>query len=140
MALDVYNTVSNCISSSRNSSSAEHRCQLHLFPARKPLKPDATDVLRPLPRPTKRNQNVVIFSDCYSKLTQAVPAARINKRTEAKIFFDAWVIPYGIPVHLLTDTDIQFVSKLFEMLYNNLGTKHITTTAYHSRPISQEKQ
>lgn len=43
-----------------------------------------------------------------------------------------WIIPFGVPSYLLTDNGPQFTShSFFAFLSGCLGTKVLTTTAYH---------
>lgn len=90
----------------------------------------AMDILGLLSRTTKVSHHIVITTDLYSKLTRVVPIVRMSTNNVAKMFFTAWVFPYDIPTIPYTDNGTQFVSKLIEELHNQLGTMHLTATAY----------
>lgn len=97
----------------------------------------AIEVLRPLPRTTSGNQYAIVITDRYSKVTRAIPTSKTASTHAANIFFEHWVIPYGIPKYLLTDNGPQFTSKFFAMICSLLGVKHLTTTAYHPQTKGQ---
>lgn len=133
-AVEAYDTTSTCESCAMNSCNVEQRRLLHLFATIDPFELVAVDIIGPLPRKTtKVNQHAVIINDRYSKLTRGVLSAQITTTIVAKIFFNACVIPYGIPAHLLADNSSRFVSKLFKTLCNYVDKKHSTATAYHPR-------
>lgn len=70
-------------------------------------------------------------------MTGVVPTARIKTTVVACMFFDAWVLPHGIPSYLLTGNGTPFISKFFSTLCIHLGTKHMTTTAFHPQTSGQ---
>lgn len=51
----------------------------------------------------------------------------------ANVFFNSWVIFYGIATYIQTVNRVQFKSKLFATLRTMLGLKHLTKIAYHPR-------
>lgn len=50
-----------------------------------------------------------------------------------KVLFDSWIAPYGIPVYVLTDDEMQFPNKLFATMCAVLGMKHQTRTAFYPK-------
>lgn len=79
----------------------------------------------------------MIITDRYSKQKRAVFTSRITAITVVWIFFAAWVAPYGIPSHVFTDNETQFLSQLLDTLCTHLYTKHMKTSAY--RPQTNRK-
>lgn len=71
------------------------------------------------------NHFVIISTDCYSKLTLAVSTAKTSTSFVLTISFENWILPYGIPLVVLTDGSLQFVVKLFEILCFELKVKHL---------------
>lgn len=117
--------VSNCHSCAKTGTAFKHKRHLQPFPVTRPWELDAMDILGPLPQTKKVNQHVVIITNIYSNLTLAIPNAIITKTPVAFIFFDAWVILYGIALYLLSASGTQLVRKRFGTLCTHLGTKHI---------------
>lgn len=66
------------------------------------------DIFGPLPKTTQGNYCNVIVTDEFSKLTQAAPIARIKATALMCIFFEEWVLTYGIPPYLITGNGMQF--------------------------------
>lgn len=137
MAQDVYHTVSGCHSCAKNGTLLKNKLHLQLFPATGPLEFVALDLLGPLPRTNKGNQYVDVITGRYSKLTRAIPTGHVTSTNVAYIVFNDWVIPYGIPTYILTDNGTQLTSKSFATLCTHLGTKQLTTTAYHPQTNGQ---
>lgn len=55
------------------------------------------------------------------------------------LFVKNWITPYGTTTHVLTDSESQFMRKLFERICAFLGTEHISTKLYHLQTSRQEK-
>ena len=140
MANDINNTVERCPSCLKHRPHPVHQRHLKLFPAKGPLEYIAIDILGPLPRTKTGRQYVVVITDRYSKLTRAVPTAKITAPVVAAVVLEHWVIPYGIPNHILSDNGSQFVSKFFSALCAFLGAKLTTTTAYHPQTNGQTER
>lgn len=125
-----YKIVSSRPRCSKIGTTLKHKRHLQFFPATRLLQFVRMDIFNPRTKTRKANQHVVITTDRYPKQTRAVPTATITTTVLAYIFYDAWVVLYTIPSYFPTDNDIQFVSKRFGTLCN-LGSKHMSTTAYH---------
>lgn len=72
-----------------------------------------------------------MITDRYTELTRAIPVTNTTVPHVAAICLDHWIMPFGIPTYLLTDNGSQIVGKFFATLCAFLGTKHLSTTAYH---------
>ena len=104
---------------------------MKLFPAVKPLDYIAMDLLGPFPTTESGHTNILVITDRFSKLAQVTPLKSTTAPVVADAFVTHWVIPYGMPSHLLSDNGPQFVAKFFEAVCLLLGLNHVTTTAYH---------
>jgi hypothetical protein len=51
--------------------------------------------------------------------------------TCVETFVSAWIARYGVPHTVTSDRGTQFTSETWSRLCNNIGARHITTTAYH---------
>lgn len=91
----------------------------------------------PLFKTAKWHQDVVVVDEHCATLPQVVRTARIRTNTVTEIFWNAWVISYGIAAYLLTNNGIQPVAIFFETLCNHFATKHLTTTEYDPQTNSQ---
>lgn len=87
------------------------------LPSQPPTGVVAMDILCALPSTKNGNQFVVIMTNWYSNLTQAVPTSKTGL-IQATIFYNNWIVPYWIPAYILRDDCIQFMSNFFETEYN----------------------
>lgn len=115
---------------------AQLTCRRHLkpFPASRPLKIIAMNILGPLPKTTHRRQFLICHVGSLfetDKLTRAVPSTQSTAPHVSSIFYDHWIIRYRILDQMLTDNGKQFFSKSFETLCNFLCVKHLTTISYY---------
>lgn len=80
---------------------------------------------------------MVIMTDRFYMLKQAVTTSRTRSTQMVSMFYDHWIVTYGIPACLLTDTEAQCVYKFFKTICNFFGLKNRTTTTYHSNTNQQ---
>lgn len=95
MVTDVCNLVNNCNQFPHMGTKFKHRQQLELLPPADPLEFVAIDILGPLPRIKSENKLGVLLTDRYSKITRAIPKAKIISMLVARTFFlrigdDTW--------------------------------------------------
>lgn len=67
-----------------------------------------------------------------------MPAAQVTTPSVAFISLDACELLLATPTFHLSDNNTQIVSKFLGTLRTHLGTKHMTTTAYHP-PLEKVK-
>lgn len=82
----------------------------------------------------------MIMTDRLFNLGRAAQTSKSSVMNIASIYYDHWIVLYGIRAYLLTDSGTQFVSKLFGTIGNSLGLKHITTTAYKQQMDDQAER
>lgn len=73
---------------------------------------------------------MVVITECYDTLTNAIPAFKIKASAIACTTFDHWTVDEGILCKLLSDNGLQFVSMVFVEVYSTSGVINITTTEY----------
>lgn len=141
MALDVVQTVRSCIPCARERVKLRrHSGWLKLFPATRPLEFVSIDILGPLRRTKDGNENLLVITDRYSKLTRAVPLRSTTAHAVAQAFCDHWVFAYGPPAYLLSDNGQQFTAKHFQAVCQTLGIKNLFTAAYHPQTNGQAER
>ena len=113
---------------------------MKLFPATKPLEYIAVDLLRPFPPTENGSTNILVITDLFSKLDQVTPLSSTTAPAVANAFINNCVIPYGLPVSILSDNGPQFVAKFFEAVCLTLGLKQVTSTAYHPQTNGQTER
>ena len=80
------------------------------------------------------------MTDHFSKLALVTQLSSTTAPEVAKAFIDNWVIPYGLPVSIISDNGPQFLSKQFEAVCLTVGHKHVTKTAYHPQINGKTKR
>lgn len=98
------------------------------------------ETLSPVLGKINGHHHATILVDRYPKLTRAVSTSKASVTHIATSFYNNCIVPYGILPDLMTDNDIQFLTKLFETVCNFLGLNYITNTAYHAQTNEQETQ
>jgi len=141
MTNDVFQTAKDCrLCAEARGTRYKTQKPMKLFTATKPLDFIAMDLLGPF-QPTKNGStDILVITDRFSKLAQVTPLTSTTAPAVANAFIDNWVIPYGLPVSMLTDNGPQFVAKFFEAVCLTLGLKHVTTTAYHPQTNGQTER
>lgn len=139
MSYDVSCFVTNCPSCSRKKLKSQGRTsKMKLFPPSRPLEFVALDILGPLPETKKdKNRFVLVIGDRYSKVAQAVPLRKITAHHVAHAFFKHWILPYGVPLLVLSDNGSQFAAKFFQAVCAVLGMKQLFTSTYHPQTNGQ---
>lgn len=75
----------------------------------------------------------MVTTDRYTKLTRGIPVGNITSTHGSIAFFEAWIISFDIPTHVLMDNKVQFTRKLFAALCTMLVVEHLKTTAYRAQ-------
>ena len=88
------------------------------------------DILQ-MPESGRRHKYVLVFIDHLTKWAEVYPTRDQTALTVARTLVEKFVPVHGVPRKLLSDRGANFLSKLMEEVYRLLGTKKISTTAYH---------
>ena len=141
MAADIFGTVRRCYSCARERLRQRKRFEpLQLFQPERPLEDVAIDVLGPLPETKNGYKYVLVVTDRFSKLTQAIPIKNVDAYTCAVQFVQHWIFKYGPPARLLSDNGTNFLAKFFQEVCRTLGTANVFTTAYHPETNGQAER
>lgn len=137
MANNVYSTVCNGCEFAINHACLKRKRHLKLFHAGRLLEFIAMDILGPLQVSTTRNPFIIVYTYQYRNLSGAISISKTVVPYIASIFFNHCMLPYVILAFPLAHTALQFLSKLFEMIYVFLKVKHLMDTAYHLQTSGQ---
>lgn len=133
-------SVKRCGSCARYQNLYQHRPSFQLFSPLAPFYFVDMACLRPLSMAAKRNQVIVVVTDCSSKLTRAIPALETTCKRIENIFIYQLMIPYYIPLFFLREIRTQLKPKRFAAPCGAFGVKHLTTTPYHPQTNNQDKK
>ena len=87
------------------------------------------DIAGPYPQTFKGNKYIVAYIDSFSKGSEAFAVPNITSNTIAGTLTQ-FILQDGCPKASISDKGPTLLSKMIELVYKNLGIKHITTTAY----------
>lgn len=113
---------------------------MQLFTTRSSPSLDALNTMRPFPNTTRSKQYILILTDRYFIPEQAIWTQKAIGTHAACFFMDHRLILYGIPMYLLTNDWLKFVTKFFLATFALPGVRHITTMVYHPQKNSPVKQ
>ena len=74
---------------------------------------------------------ILTCNDRFTHWPKAIPISNASTPTIVKTFLSGWITRFGVPSTITTGRGAQFQSHLWQELSRLLGTKHISTTAYH---------
>ena len=115
MAVDAYGTVKNCVTCAKNRVTLRKNSKnMHLFPAKAPLEFVSIDLLGERITTSQGNRFLLVITDRFPKLVRTVPLKRITAAVIAHEFVRHWVLVYGPPALLLSDTGGQFTACFFK--------------------------
>ena len=92
------------------------------------------DIVGPLPKTKTGNQYLLTIMDISTRFSKAIPIKKIT----SKIIIDKFLLfisKFGLPHEVQSDQGSCFMSNQFKQSMQELGIKHITSSAYH--PESQ---
>ena len=76
-------------------------------------------------------QYILVITDHFTRLAQAIPTRNMSARTTAQAFFDNFVTYYGIPFKIHSDQGGSFEGKIIKELCDITGISKSRTTPYH---------
>lgn len=91
------------------------------------------DILEPLPHTKNENVFNTIMTDQYLKMKTEIPTWKTTAMHGVNDFLDHWIVPYGLPDHLPTDNDLQFIGKFSETIYGFLSVRLLIPIAHHTQ-------
>ena len=78
----------------------------------------------------KKNKNLLIIIDCFTRFAEAYPVPNENAETIAGKFLRDFICRYGAPVEIVTDQGQAFIGKLMTAICSWLRIRKIHTAAY----------
>ena len=76
--------------------------------------------------------SVLVVTDHFTKYALAFPTRNQTAITTARILFDNFIVPYGVPMKLHSDQGRNFESQVISELCKICGVQKTRTTPYHA--------
>ena len=90
------------------------------------------DFVMGLPRTAKGYDSIWVIVDHLAKLAHFLPVdTRYSTKKYAKLYFDWVVTLHGVPLTIVSDRGLVFVSRFWEQLQKCLDTSLLKSSAYH---------
>ena len=96
-----------------------------------PFEHIALDIMGPLPKSQQGNRYILVISDYFTRWVEAFAMADQEACIVANVLVKGSISRFGVPRQLPSDQGVQFESKLFQALYQQLGLEKARTTPYH---------
>ena len=94
-----------------------------------------------LPCTTKEYDSIWVIVDRLTKSAHFLPVdTRYSAKKYAKLYFDRVVTLHGVPLTLVSDRGLVFVSCFWEQLQKCLGTRRLRSLAYHPQTDGQTER
>ena len=90
------------------------------------------DIVGPLP-PSNGFCCFFFVIERFFRWCKVTPMKEVSAASTADALMQGWIQYYGVPNTITTDRGPQFTSQIWKDLMVFLGTKHITTTSFHSQ-------
>ena len=91
----------------------------------------ALDLVRPMVRSNKDYKYILTCQDLLTKYIVMAPLRGITAEEVADKLIKHIVLKYGIPLEILTDQSLHFMSESFKELAKLLHVKHVHCSVYH---------
>ena len=127
---DISRWCQECLRCATRSTGRPVRPPLTPIPVNGPFDRVGVDVLQ-LPKTRNGNRYAVVFIDYLTKWPEVFATADQTAPTIAGLFVEHVISRHGVPNQLLSDRGPSFLSRLMLEVCSVLGTKKVTTSAYH---------
>ena len=93
----------------------------------------SVDCFCPLPVTPRGNTYILLFTDRFNRRVDmfAVTAAEFTAEGTANILVNEYIPLWERPRTILSDSGLQFCSKLLQAVYQMLGVHKLATSSYH---------
>jgi hypothetical protein len=111
--------------------------QLHIV--KEPWHTIGIDIMGPFPITIRQNRLLLVVVDYFTRWVEVFSLRSTTSNGIANILSNEIFSRYGLPRHIVSDNDPQFVSNLFKGFCKTLGTNQNLTANYHPQSNMAER-
>lgn len=129
MLADIEQHVKKCNRCLRRKAKISQRAPLHSVTTTYPLQLVCMDFLTL--EPARGIGNILVITDHYTKYALAIPTKNQTAKTTAEVFYNQFIVNYGIPTRIHSDQGANFESEIIKELCKLTNMEKSRTTPYH---------
>ena len=132
MFSDVQHYCKSCVDCAmKKSPRSGYKANLIPIPVEGPFHRVGVDCLGPLPVTTSGNRYIVVFTDYFTRWSEAFAVPTIDVQQIAKLLLDNIIARHSAPRVLLSDRGKNFLSKVVAAVCDLYQIRKCSTTAFH---------
>lgn len=130
MNRDIENHICHCGRCIRRKTPTNIKASLVNINTSQPLELVCLDFLT-LERSKGGYEYVLVITDHFSRFAMAIPTKNMTAKTTAEVFYQNFIVYYGIPQKIHSDQGANFESKIIKELCSLFSIQKSRTTSYH---------
>ncbi|XP_074303235.1 uncharacterized protein LOC141637674 [Silene latifolia] len=138
MSKDVQEIVAKCVVCQKAKSTFNKGLYTPLPVPTQPWNEVSMDFILGLPRTQRGKDSIMVVVDRFSKMAHFIPCHKTDDATNiAELYYKEIVRLHGIPLTIVSDRDVKFLSYFWKTLWRLVGTKLLFSTSHHPQTDGQ---
>jgi hypothetical protein len=114
--------------------------QMGTIEATHPWEIVGTDIIGPLPKSNADNKYILVFTDLYTKYSEAYAIPKQDADTIANILLKEIICKYGAPEKLLSDRGKNLIGEVLTRITSRMGIERLRTSSVHPQTNGQTER